>query len=135
TVTVSGTCSEVVNITDFENLTLTGTAGAGISWPTSGPTAAPISVGNSKNIRITGFLVEGNNVPRPVVNIFDSTADIQNCTIRDGGDATHFSNGVQVGGVSRVRIGAATIHDNSGNGVSANDTATVYIGLTPADPI
>lgn len=121
TITISGTCAERVDVTDFENVSLIGTEGAKITYGPNTPTWAPrIQVTLSKNIKITGLDIQGGN-SRPVIQVSDSTVNIEGCTIEGGGD------GVATNGNSRVNIAGSVIQDNQGAGVSAGNNSSVEI--------
>jgi hypothetical protein len=61
-ITVSGTCSELVTVSDFQNLRLFGTAGGAIADP-GASVAGPgfvLSVVQSTNVLVQGFTLKGS---------------------------------------------------------------------------
>ena len=117
TVTISGTCTENVDVTDFENVELVGTTGATIT--ASGGQA--VHVGASKNITLHDLNIHGVS-NQPVIWVSDSTASIRGCTIEGG---TH---GVLTDGNASVMIGdSSVIRDNSQNGISISPGSTASI--------
>ncbi len=73
TITVSGTCTEFVQIRDFENLRLIGTAGTAIVADTP---RSVLSVNASKSIFIEGLALRGYGRRVNLVSISDSTVTV-----------------------------------------------------------
>jgi hypothetical protein len=122
-VSVSGTCTEIVDLTDFENVDLVGTSGATIMTPNPSPVQT-VLVSFSKNITLRDLIIHGFG-NRPVIQVSDSSVDIRGCTIEGGGDGVHAS------GSSRVNIVGSTIQDNQSRGVVAEDSSALVIGGPP----
>jgi len=116
TITISGTCVERVEVTDFENVSLIGTPGATITNP-GGPA---VRVEFSKNITLRDLVIHGV-IGYPVIRVSDSSVDIRGGTVEGGG------NGVEANPNSRINIYGSTIQDNEQNGVSASGNSSVGI--------
>jgi hypothetical protein len=135
TITISGSCSERIDVTDFENVSLIGTPGAMITASPMPWWAPAVQVAFSKNIKITDLVVQGvtnpNNPTPPVIKITDSSVDILRCTIKGGVNPTATNYGY-VGGVvadsnSRVNITGSEIRDNQGAGISTSGNSSVQV--------
>jgi hypothetical protein len=126
TVTISGTCTESVNVSDFENVELVGTTGATIT-ALAGP---PVQVVFSKNITLRDLDIQGDTNPTytgPVIRVSDSSLDILGCTMEGGR-----GSGVEAVNNSRVNIYRSTIQDNQGTGVLASGNSSVGINGSQA---
>jgi hypothetical protein len=127
---ISGTCTEVVALEDWDNLALSGTPGAGISAPSDpGGLIGIIEILDSKRMSVSGLKLHGTgtNGPGPMF-IKDSSVDVFQCTLENGGALA--GGGMFVQGHSDVHIHASTIQNNSPSGIRIDGPATVEVGDT-----
>jgi Right handed beta helix region len=125
---ISGTCTEVVQLDDWDNLRLVGTTGAGIFAPANpGGHIGIIEIQNSKRMGVSGLrlLGIGTGGPGPMF-IKDSSVDVFQCTLENGGALA--GGGMFVQGHSNVLIHASTIQNNSPAGIRIDGPATVQVG-------
>ncbi len=141
TITVSGTCTELVVIADFNNLTIIGTPGAKVVEPPGdNPQGDVVDIGNSQNVAIQGLRIEaGPHTPEtaiPVVGIGNSSVTFRDSTI-EGSTQT---DGMDVFPTSNVNIVGGTVIENNpdGAGVFASGsgvTVNVRRGPGPGCPV
>jgi hypothetical protein len=80
TVSVSGTCTEYVQVFGFENLTLQGMAGATLLQPTTGAgnvLNSLLFIESSRNVTVDGFTIQADTVTVPAVGIGHGSSDIR----------------------------------------------------------
>ncbi len=123
TITVSGTCTELVVIAGFNNLTIIGTAGASVVEPLGGnPQGSVMEITDSQNVQIQGLRIEAvAHTPATfitVVLIGNSSVTFRDSTVV-GSDNT---DGINVVPNSNVAIVGGTVIENNpdGSGVFAS---------------
>jgi len=80
TVSVSGTCTEYVQVFGFENLTLKGLAGATLLQPTTGAgnvLNSLLFIESSRNVTVDGFSIQADTATVPAVGIGHGSTDIR----------------------------------------------------------
>ncbi len=125
---ISGTCTEVVFLRDWDNLLLIGTTGAGIFAPSDpGGQIGIIEIVDSKQIEVSGLRLLGSGTDGlgPMF-IKNSSVNVFQCTLENGGALA--GGGMFVQGHSDVLIHASTIQNNSPSGIRIDGPATVQVG-------
>jgi parallel beta helix pectate lyase-like protein len=110
-ITLSGTCTETANITDFENLRLIGTPGATLVDPGPGGPGDPnavLVVQLSKNVFVQGITLQGLGSTGGTLSIvFDSTSvNFDQCTFQNAGAGIFLNQG------SFVNVSESVIQNN-----------------------
>lgn len=80
TVTVSGTCTEYVQVFGFENLTLQGSSGATLLQPSTGAGNvfnSLLFIASSRNVTVDGFSIQADTVTVPAVGVGHGSTDIR----------------------------------------------------------
>jgi parallel beta-helix repeat protein len=144
-ITVIGTCTESVTISDHAHLTIQATTlGSATIIPLPGGDG--FDVQRSRDINFTNLIVDGGGSSSAGIAVFDeSQAVVTNCTVQDNSDVgvavdsnsqvviknnstiqgTVNGDGVDVSGVSSASIQNSTIRNNAGEGVSVLDRSSV----------
>ena len=127
-ISVSGTCSELVGITDFTNLFLEGSPSATIVAP--GGQAPPIlSIYQANDIWVKGFTFQGSGREQvDLVRVFSSRVTFEECTIQGSAASGLFVND------SNVWIRSSQVQDNLGLGIRAANSV-FSIGDVNSDPV
>lgn len=76
TVTVSGTCTEYIQVVGFENLTLRGLAGATLQQPSTG-TGSVLFIGSSRSVYVDGLTFQADPVNGTGIAIGHGSTDIR----------------------------------------------------------
>jgi hypothetical protein len=118
TINVNGTCTESVNLTGYQNLTIQAAVpGAATISPTN-PNAAAFSLTSSRLIILRRLILErGVRVGR------DSEATIDTCTIENSTGI-----GVNVGPQGIATVTGCIVQNNAGTGLRASSNSSVIIG-------
>ncbi len=126
-ITVSGTCSEYVQIDEFENLQLLGTPGTTILDPGTMPEPV-LNFNQCENATVEGFTIRGVDQDVDLVRVFNNS-DVQfyDCTIERGGSGMFISHS------SRATIIRSILQDN-GNGIRVASTSNLVIGDVNLQP-
>jgi len=80
TVTVSGTCTEYVQVIGFENLILQGSSGATLLQPSTGAGSlfnSLLYIESSRSVTVDGFSIQADTVTVPAVGIGHGSNDIR----------------------------------------------------------
>lgn len=127
-VTISGVCTEDIVVSEFTNLTLIGTTGAGIT----ATAFLPVDIGNST----VAVLVENSKVTLETLTINAgsqgvscrkrSTCTIRNATIQGGWSGLFFQD-QSAGDI----LGSTTIQNSLGNGLGIFGASTVNVRPEP----
>jgi hypothetical protein len=125
TITVSGTCTELVVIGDFNNLTIIGTAGASVVEPLGGnPQGDVVDITDSQNVLIQSLRVQAvAHTPEtaiPVVAIANSSVTFRDSTIQ-GSTQT---DGLNVFPTSNVSIVGGSVIENNPDGAGVFATGS-----------
>jgi hypothetical protein len=117
TITVSGTCTEVVAIAGFTDLTIIGTPGAALVEPVGvNPLGAVLDISNSQNVVIQTLRIQAvPHVPETaivVVAVSNSSAEFQDSTIA----GASWTEGIVVVPTSSVTLVGATVVENNPDG-------------------
>ena len=126
TVSVSGTCTEFVQVVGFQNLTLNGLAGATLAQPTSGAgklVNSVLYIESSRSVTVNGFSLEADTVTDPVVGIGRGSSDIRlrHLNIQGG------TFGVIVFENSQVSIAYVTAKDPGYSTLGVYDSSDVHV--------
>jgi hypothetical protein len=125
---ISGTCTEILNLDDWDNLLLIGMPGAGIFAPDDpGGHIGIVEILHSRRMGIQGLRLRGTGTagPSPAF-ILDSSVNVFQCILENGGVLA--GGGMFVQGDSNVLVHATTIQNNSPNGIRIDGPATVQVG-------
>jgi hypothetical protein len=126
TVTVSGTCTEYVQVFGFENLTLTGLPGATLLQP---PTGAGnlfnslLLIESSRSVTVHGFSIQADTVTVPTIGIGHGSSDIRlrNLTVVGG------TEGILVFEHSQVSVAYVTGQDPGYAPLGIYDYSDVHV--------
>jgi hypothetical protein len=122
TVSVSGTCTEYVQVVGFETLTLNGLPGATLLQPTTG-TGTVLSIESSKSVTVSGFSIQANAVTGSGIFIGLGSSDILLSQLNvEGG-----WYGIIVSDESQVSVASVTCQDPGYSGLGAYNNSTVDI--------
>jgi hypothetical protein len=126
TVTVSGTCTEYVQVIGFENLTLTGLAGATLLQPTTGAgnvLNSLLYIEGSHSVTVNGFSVQADTVTDPAIGIGHGSSDIRlrNLNIVGG------TFGIIIFENSQVSIAYVTAQDPGYATLGVYDSSDVHV--------
>jgi hypothetical protein len=126
TVTVTGTCSEYVQVVGFDNLTLKAATGAAIAQPTTAPpnlVEGVLSIESSRSVTVQGFSIQADTTLNGAVVIEHGSSDIRlrNLTITGGG------SGVVVDEHSQVSIAYVTVENAGFAPLGIYDFSDVHI--------
>jgi hypothetical protein len=126
TVTVSGTCTEYVQVIGFENLTLTGLAGATLLQPTTGAGNvfnSLLYIEGSHSVTVNGFSIQADTVTDPAVGIGHGSSDIRlrNLNIVGG------TFGIIIFENSQVSIAYVTAQDPGYATLGVYDSSDVHV--------
>jgi hypothetical protein len=95
TVSVSGTCTEFVQIIGFENLTLNGLPGATLVQPGTGAgnlATNVLFIGSSRSVTVSGFNIQGNTGTVSAVGIGHGSSDIRLLNVNTQGSIFIFEH-------------------------------------------
>jgi hypothetical protein len=114
TVSVNGTCTEYVQVIDFESLTLKGLAGAALVQPSTGPgNGYLLFIESSRSVTVDGFSMQAGTGSGSVIGIGRGSSDIRlrNLNIQGGdiGIAIFEHSQVSIAYVTAVDPGFATL--------------------------
>jgi Right handed beta helix region len=124
TVSVNGTCTEYVQVVDFENLTLKGLSGATLVQPTTGPgNMYLLFIESSRSVTVDGFSIQASPTILGAIGIGHGSSDIRlrNLNIQ-GGDF-----GVAIFEHSQVSIAYVTAQDPGFAGLGVFDLSDVHV--------
>jgi len=126
TVSVNGTCTESVQVTGFEGLTLKGTPGATLLQPTTSPGNlfnSLLLIESSRNVSVQGLSIQGDPASVPAVGIGHGSRDVRlrNLTIEGGG------YGILIFENSQVSIAQVTSKDPGYSSLGAYDVSDVHV--------
>lgn len=127
TVSVRGTCTEYVQVSGFEGLTIKGLAGAALVQPATDPATGPVfvlSILGSRNVTISGLAIHtrpGSNASGIGVGKGSTGIDLRNLAI-DG------PWGIQVYGNSQALVAKVNLSISGGYAaISAFDKSDVHV--------
>lgn len=109
-VTVSGTCSEVVTVFDFENLRIIGTPGATLDDPgPSVPGNTLLAIILSKNVFVQGLTLDGLGLQGRTMSIIvdSSSVNFDQCIFQNASAGIFLPHG------STVNVSESTIQNNN----------------------
>jgi hypothetical protein len=128
TVSVSGTCSEYVQVIGFENLTLKGLPGATLTQPTTGPgnlANGVLYIQSSRSVTVDGFSVQASlvNQVTGAILIGHGSSDIRlrNSIVQGG------TYGIFVFEHSQVSIAYVTSQDPAYGSLGVYDFSDVHV--------
>lgn len=118
TITVSGTCTELVGVYGFNNLTILGTAGAAVIEPAGdNPQGDVVDLANSQNVVIQALKIQAAphtvDTAIPVVGITNSSVTFRDSTIEGNSE----TDGVDIFPTSSVSLIAGTVVENNPDGI------------------
>jgi len=125
TVTVNGTCTEYVQVIGFENLTLTGLAGATLLQPSTGGSnlLGLLYIEASQSVTVDGFSIQAGTATVSAVAIGHGSSDIRlrNLNIQGG------SSGITIFEHSQVSIAYVTAQDPGFTTLGVYDSSDVHL--------
>ena len=124
TVTVSGTCTEYIQISGFENLTLQGLAGATLVEPSTGTNQLGfLFIGSSRSVTVDGFSIQASTTGAGAVAIGHGSTDIRLRHL----NITGGSSGISVFEQSQVSIAYVTAQDPGFTTLGVYDLSDVHL--------
>lgn len=123
TVTVSGTCTEYIQISGFENLTLQGLAGATLVEPTGTNQLAFLFIGSSRSVTVDGFSIQASTTDAGAIAIGHGSTDIRLRHL----NITGGSSGISVFEQSQVSIAYVTAKDPGFTTLGVYDLSDVHL--------
>ncbi|HET8823528.1 MAG TPA: hypothetical protein VFM77_00250 [Terriglobales bacterium] len=134
TVSVRGTCTEYVQVSGFEGLTLRGLPGAALVQPATDPSSGPVfvlSILGSRNVTVSGLAIHtraGSNASGIGVGKGSTGIDLRNLAV-DG------PWGIEVYGNSQVLIAKVNVSISGGYAaLSAFDKSDVHVQDSSIQP-
>jgi len=128
TVFVKGTCSEYIQINDFDGLTLKGLPGATLTQPstdpTNGLTIRVVAINGSRNVTLDGFAVHSRSSALSSISVGRGSAGIQLHNLTLDGAATF---GIAVIEGSQVEMAKINARDPGYATVGVYDLSDVHI--------
>jgi len=122
-IVVSGTCTELVNLDQMENITISGTDGAVLAEPPgSGANPSVFSISWANGIQIRNLRFRGSDAQRTLLNVYDSNIEVSDCVFEDSDE------GIFVHGNSNVFVRRSTLQSLGWYGVRVDDNASVNLG-------
>ncbi len=125
TVTVSGTCTEYVQVIGFEDLTLTGLAGATLVQPTTGAgnLLGLLYIESSRSVYVDGFSIQADTATVSAIAIGRGSTDIRlrHLNIQGG------SSGITIFEHSQVSIAYVTAQDPGFTTLGVYDLSDVHV--------
>jgi hypothetical protein len=125
TVSVNGTCTEYVQITGFENLTLQGLAGAMLLQPTTrmGNQLGLLFIGSSRSVTLDGLSIQADTVTVSAIAIGHGSTDIRlrHLNIQGG------TSGITIFEQSQVSIAYVTAQDPGFSALGVYDLSDVHV--------
>lgn len=124
TVTVSGTCTEYVQVIGFENLTLQGLAGATLVEPTTGTNQLGfLFIGSSRSVTVDGFSLQASTTGASAIAIGHGSTDIRLRHL----NITGGSSGITIFEHSQVSIAYVTAQDPGFATLGVYDLSDVHL--------
>jgi hypothetical protein len=125
TVTVSGTCTEFVNVYGMKGLRIVGTPGAMIVEPPGplGTSYGVLTIGDSSNVTIAGLTLQGGDARRTLLHISGSTAvELLNCVLEKS------DHGIYIHSLAHARIHGTTIQNIRLDAIRVDGNSEVQVG-------
>jgi hypothetical protein len=124
TVTVSGTCTEYIQVIGFENLTLQGLTGATLVEPSTGTTQLGfLFIGASRSVTIDGFSLQASTTGAAAIAIGHGSTDIRLRHL----NITGGSSGISIFEQSQVSIAYVTAQDPGFTTLGVYDLSDVHL--------
>ncbi|KAA6465172.1 hypothetical protein DYQ86_04270 [Acidobacteria bacterium AB60] len=127
TVTVTGTCSEFVQVAGFDNLTLRGAAGASITQPAATANTLPVAVlaiGASRSVTVSGLAIQATGTAGPsAIGIGHGSSDIRLMNLQ----ATGGSAGIVVYENSQVLLSHVTVQNSGYASFALFDSSDAHV--------
>jgi hypothetical protein len=127
TVTVHGTCTELVRIQGFQRLTVKGAAGAALVQPSGGPPLASgvlglLTVESSRSVTLDGFEIRAN-IGNPAISVGHGSTDVRlrNLTIEGG------AYGIFIWEASQVSLARVAARDPAYATLGVYDRSDVHV--------
>jgi hypothetical protein len=125
-VSVTGTCTEYIQVTGFQNLTLKGISGAALVQPSTPLVdlfTAVLMIQGSQNVIVDGFNIQAETTGPPGIGIDHGSSDIRlrNLTIEGGGD------GILIAEHSQVSLAYVTAQDPGDATLGIYDLSDVHV--------
>lgn len=126
TVFVQGTCSEYIQVTGFDKLTLKGLSGATLSQPTTGTgnfLSAVLLIESSRSVTVEGFNIQANTSGGTGIGIGHGSTDIRlrNLKVQGGGE------GIIVFESSQVSLAHVVGVDSGYTPLGVYDSSDVHV--------
>jgi hypothetical protein len=125
TVTVSGTCTEYVQVVGFESLTLNGLAGATLAQPTTGAgnLLGLLYIESSRSVYVDGFSIQADTTTVAAIAIGRGSSDIRLRYLNIQGG----SSGISIFEHSQVSIAYVTAQDPGFTTLGVYDLSDVHV--------
>jgi hypothetical protein len=125
TVTVSGTCTEYVQVIGFKNLTLQGQAGATLAQPTTaaGTLLGLLYIESSQSVTVDGFSIQADTTTVSAIAIGHGSSDIRLRYLSVQGG----SSGITIFEHSQVSIAYVTAQDPGFTTLGVYDLSDVHV--------
>ena len=125
TVTVSGTCTEYVQVVGFESLTLNGLAGATMAQPTTGAgnLLGLLYIESSRSVYVDGFSIQADTTTVAAIAIGRGSSDIRLRYLNIQGG----SSGISIFEHSQVSIAYVTAQDPGFTTLGVYDLSDVHV--------
>ena len=126
TVSVSGTCTEYVQVIGFESLTLKGLPGAMLLQPSTGAGNlfnTLLLIESSRSVTVQGFTIQADTITVPAVGIGHGSTDIRlrSLTVQGG------TEGILIFENSQVSIAYVTARDPGYTPLGVYDSSDVHV--------
>ena len=126
TVSVSGTCTEFVQVIGFHNLVLKGQPGATLVQPSTGGGSifnATLYIGSSQSVQVEGFTVDGSAGTLANIGIVHGSTDIRlrSLDIHGGGGS------IVVAENSQASVAYVHVHDTGYSSLGIYDSSDVHV--------
>jgi Right handed beta helix region len=130
TITVGGTCSENVTVSQFDRLTIQAASGhIATIVNAANPPAITLLIAGSHNITLDNLIIEGGS---PAVYITSSSSAIlmQNCFVQNS-----TADGLDIDMTSELVIQNSNFRNNSAGGIFVSNESQVTMGTYPTQRI
>ncbi len=124
TVTVSGTCTEYIQVIGFESLTLQGLSGATLVEPSTGTNQLGfLFIGSSRSVTVDGFSLQASTTGASAIAVGHGSTDIRLRHL----NITGGSSGISIFEQSQVSIAYVTAQDPGFTTLGVYDLSDVHL--------
>jgi hypothetical protein len=126
TINVTGTCTENVNLSDRQRITLQGAGDGSAEILANNPAGTVMNIVRSRSITLRRLVIGGGSSGVYVTD--SSQVDLQDITIQN-----NHTRGMQASDGSNVQLTRVTIMNNQGTGLFVDDFSFAILGEGPTD--